>query len=65
MSRSADAVDVHAHFFPESFLKVIADHGAVFGASIDRRLKAMNRQGVGVHALSFAVPGTARRLLRL
>jgi aminocarboxymuconate-semialdehyde decarboxylase len=83
VSRSADAVDVHAHFFPESYLKVIAQHGDVFGASIDRssakgpvivmagtrtppldasywdldrRLKAMDRQGVGVHALSLTAP---------
>ena len=29
-------VDVHAHFFPESYLEVIDDAGAAFGARVDR-----------------------------
>jgi aminocarboxymuconate-semialdehyde decarboxylase len=31
-----DAIDVHAHFFPERYLDLIARDGAAFGASIDR-----------------------------
>ena len=76
-------VDVHAHFFPESFIRVIEEGGASFGASVDRsnpkgpvlvvggsrtapldarywdlglRIKAMNRQGVAVQALSLTAP---------
>lgn len=76
-------VDVHAHFFPESFIRVIEEAGASFGASVDRsnpkgpmlvvggsrtapldarywdlglRIKAMNRQGVAVQALSLTAP---------
>src|SRR2546427_6164008 len=30
------AVDIHAHFFPESFLRVIEEHGEPFGARVDR-----------------------------
>src|SRR3989475_12163021 len=30
------AVDIHAHFFPESFLRVIEEHGQPFGARVDR-----------------------------
>src|SRR3989454_11554489 len=30
------AVDIHAHFFPESFLPVIEEHGGPFGARVDR-----------------------------
>jgi aminocarboxymuconate-semialdehyde decarboxylase len=78
-----DAIDIHAHFFPESFLKVIADDAGAFGVSVDRsnpkgpaivmggartppldasywdldrRLKAMDRLGVGLHALSLTAP---------
>src|SRR6266478_2475972 len=29
-------IDVHAHFFPESFIRVIEEAGASFGASVDR-----------------------------
>jgi aminocarboxymuconate-semialdehyde decarboxylase len=31
-----DAIDVHAHFFPERYLDLIAREGAAFGASVDR-----------------------------
>ena len=30
------AVDIHAHFYPEAFLKVIDEEGATFGARVDR-----------------------------
>ncbi|HWN93135.1 MAG TPA: amidohydrolase, partial [Verrucomicrobiae bacterium] len=76
-------IDVHAHFFPESFIRLVEEAGAPFGAGIDRgnpqgpvimfgasrtapleprfidldlRLRSMNRQGVGVQALSLTVP---------
>src|SRR5882724_10457405 len=76
-------IDVHAHFFPESFIRVIEESGASFGASVDRsnpkgpvlvvgssrtapldarywdlglRIRAMNRQGVAVQALSLTAP---------
>jgi aminocarboxymuconate-semialdehyde decarboxylase len=79
-----DAIDVHAHFFPESFLRLIEVEGASNGARIertprgpvivvdgmpgtglsldptywdlDRRVRAMTRQGVQVHALSLTAP---------
>jgi aminocarboxymuconate-semialdehyde decarboxylase len=76
-------VDVHAHFFPEAFIRVMEQSGASFGAGVDRssargpvlyvgaartppleahywdlrlRLKAMNRSGVAVQALSLTAP---------
>lgn len=91
-------IDIHSHFFPEAFLRLIEQEGASAGARIDRsspggvkiviggtstgvldsrywdlaaRLRAMNRQGVAIQALSltvpmvhFAEPGLARRLAR-
>ena len=30
------AIDIHAHFFPESFLRVVETDGARFGGSVDR-----------------------------
>ena len=83
MARALDAVDIHAHFFPERYLDLIDRAGRAFGASIDRtdargpaivvrgsrtppldatywdvdrRRRAMDRQRVGVHALSLTVP---------
>src|SRR5215470_12993893 len=29
-------VDVHAHYFPESFIRIIEESGGTFGASVDR-----------------------------
>ena len=79
------AADIHAHFYPEAFLRVIDDHGAPFGARVDRsnpkgpaitgggfagppldasywdldrRVRAMDRAGVQLHALSLTVPMT-------
>jgi aminocarboxymuconate-semialdehyde decarboxylase len=76
-------IDIHSHFFPESYLRLIEKEGASVGARIDRsnpngvaivingtptpplgpaywdleaRLKAMNRTGVGVQALSLTAP---------
>jgi aminocarboxymuconate-semialdehyde decarboxylase len=77
------AIDIHSHFFPERYLKLIEVEGAASGARLDRsdprgvrivlasgptavlnpsywdldlRVKAMNRQGVGVQALSLTSP---------
>ena len=77
------AIDIHAHFFPESFLHVIEEHGAPFGARVDRanpkgpaiaaggvtgppldatywdldrRVRAMDKAGVQIHALSLTTP---------
>jgi aminocarboxymuconate-semialdehyde decarboxylase len=33
---AARAVDIHAHFFPEAYLRVIEDAGAAFDARVDR-----------------------------
>lgn len=79
----ADAVDVHAHFFPERFLALVEREGERAGARVDRsnpagpvlvvkgaatppldaaywdldrRTRAMDRAGIGVHALSLTVP---------
>jgi aminocarboxymuconate-semialdehyde decarboxylase len=32
----AIAIDTHAHFFPESYIKLIADHGSHCGAAVTR-----------------------------
>jgi aminocarboxymuconate-semialdehyde decarboxylase len=77
------AIDVHSHFFPESYLKLIDAEGGAASARLDRsnpqglsivirggstpplgpaywdldlRLKAMNRSGVAVQALSLTAP---------
>jgi aminocarboxymuconate-semialdehyde decarboxylase len=77
-------IDIHAHYFPESYLELIAKHGARCGATITgdasgarfiqvglllrtgpitppfidlgERLKAMDAQGVTMHALSLTQP---------
>ena len=36
MARAADAIDIHAHYFPERYLELIDRAGAPFGASVDR-----------------------------
>lgn len=77
------AIDVHAHFFPDAFLKLVEEAGATFRAGVDRsnprgpilvvgagrtppldptyydldrRVRAMDRQGVGTQALSLTTP---------
>jgi aminocarboxymuconate-semialdehyde decarboxylase len=76
-------VDVHAHFFPEAFLELVATDGEAAGGHVDRsnakgpslrvagaqtpplhptywdldlRVRAMDRAGVEVHALSLTTP---------
>lgn len=76
-------IDVHAHFFPESYLRLIDDEGGAANARLDRsnpkgisivingrptppltpaywdldlRIKAMNRTGIAVQALSLTAP---------
>ena len=83
MARAVDAIDIHAHYFPERYLDLIERAGAASGASVDRsnakgpslvthgsrtppldatywdldkRRRAMDRQGVAVHALSLTAP---------
>ena len=36
MAKAVDAIDIHAHYFPERYLDLIARAGAASGASIDR-----------------------------
>jgi len=80
----APTIDIHAHYFPESYIKLIADHGKRCGATVvadvsgarfiqvglllrtgpitapfidlGERLKAMDQQGVKMHALSLTQP---------
>jgi aminocarboxymuconate-semialdehyde decarboxylase len=78
----APVIDIHAHFVPEGFLRLIEAEGGAHGASLrsgpdgpfimlgqvpigpitpayhdlDRRLRAMDGQGVAVHALSLMPP---------
>jgi len=76
-------IDTHAHYFPQSYIDLIAQHGSRVGASVveangatfiqvglnlrtgpitrafidlDARLKLMEAQGVGMHALSLTQP---------
>lgn len=77
-------IDTHAHFFPESYIRLIAEHGKRCGATVvtdssgatfiqvglllrtgpitadfmdfDERIRIMDRQGVGMHALSLTQP---------
>jgi len=78
----AATVDIHAHFVPEAYLRLVETDGEPFGLrlrsspeghlimsaevpigpitphyyDLDLRLKAMNAQGVRVHALSLMPP---------
>lgn len=76
-------IDTHAHYFPQSYIDLIAKHGHRVGASVveangatfiqvglnlrtgpitrtfidlDERIKLMDAQGVGMHALSLTQP---------
>ena len=77
-------IDTHAHYFPQSYIDLIAAHGKRCGATVtvddkgvtfiqvglhlrtgpithtfidlDERLKIMDQQGVGMHALSLTQP---------
>ncbi len=75
-------IDIHAHFVPEGFLRIIEEDGEAFGLRLSRglngpmilvgeipigpitayyhdlglRLKAMDAQGVTIHALSLMPP---------
>ena len=77
-------IDTHVHFFPESYIRLIAEHGKRCGATVvtdaagatfiqvglllrtgpitapfmdfNERLAIMDRQGVGMHALSLTQP---------
>lgn len=77
------AIDIHAHYFPEAYLRAVESRGEAFGVTLDRsdpagpaikvgavlgghlrrefydleaRLRAMDRAGVQVHALSLTFP---------
>ena len=68
MSRNLH-VDIHAHFYPEAYLKLLSEEGAhlLKGRSplpldpwftdLDARRKEMDRQGVQVHVLSLTPGG--------
>ena len=76
-------IDTHAHYFPQSYIDLVAKHGGRVGTSVveangatfiqvglnlrtgpitpefidlDKRLKLMDAQGVGMHALSLTQP---------
>ena len=77
-------IDTHAHYFPQSYIDLIAQHGKRCGTTVtvddkgvtfiqvglhlrtgpitrtfidlDERLKIMDKQGVGMHALSLTQP---------
>jgi aminocarboxymuconate-semialdehyde decarboxylase len=80
--RMTPTIDIHAHFVPEGYLRMIETEGEAYGVhlrsgangpmilvgqaaigpisahyhDLDLRLRAMNRQGVAVHALSLNPP---------
>jgi aminocarboxymuconate-semialdehyde decarboxylase len=83
MPASIKTIDTHAHYFPQSYIDLVAKHGPRVGASVvevngatfiqvglnlrtgpitstfidlDERLKLMDAQGVGMHALSLTQP---------
>jgi aminocarboxymuconate-semialdehyde decarboxylase len=76
-------IDTHAHYFPQSYIDLVAKHGNGVGTTVtetngatfiqvglnlrtgpitrtfidlDKRLKLMDAQGVGMHALSLTQP---------
>lgn len=83
MKPPIQTIDTHAHYFPQTYIDLIARHGNRVGATVseangatfiqvglslrtgpitrtfidlDERLKIMDAQGVGMHALSLTQP---------
>ena len=83
MTPSVKTIDTHAHYFPQSYIDLVAKHGNRVGATVveangatfiqvglnlrtgpitstfidlDERLRLMDAQGVGMHALSLTQP---------
>jgi aminocarboxymuconate-semialdehyde decarboxylase len=83
MAPPIQTIDTHAHYFPQTYIDLIARHGNRVGATVseangatfiqvglslrtgpitrtfidlDERLKIMDAQGVGMHALSLTQP---------
>jgi aminocarboxymuconate-semialdehyde decarboxylase len=84
MNPPIPTIDTHAHYFPQSYIDLIAQHGKRCGTTVtvddkgvtfiqvglllrtgpitrtfidlDERLKIMDQQGVGMHALSLTQP---------
>jgi aminocarboxymuconate-semialdehyde decarboxylase len=84
MSTKLKTIDTHAHYFPQTYVDLIAKYGKRCGATVitddrgltfiqvglllrtgpivrefidlDARLKIMDRQGLGMHALSLTQP---------
>lgn len=84
MAPPIQTIDTHAHYFPQSYIDLIAKHGRRCGTTVtvddhgvtfiqvglllrtgpitrtfidlDERLKIMDQQGVGMHALSLTQP---------
>ena len=84
MAPPIQTIDTHAHYFPQSYIDLIAQHGKRCGTTVtvddkgvtfiqvglllrtgpitrtfidlDERLKIMDQQGVGMHALSLTQP---------
>ena len=84
MNPPIQTIDTHAHYFPQSYIDLIAQHGKRCGTTVtvddkgvtfiqvglhlrtgpitrtfidlDERLKIMDSQGVGMHALSLTQP---------
>jgi hypothetical protein len=54
-------VDVHSHFFPESYLKVIEDAGAPFSARVDRSNPKRPSIVIGPTRICAASPTTRSR----
>jgi aminocarboxymuconate-semialdehyde decarboxylase len=84
MAPPMQTIDTHAHYFPQTYIDLIAQHGKRCGTTVtvddkgvtfiqvglllrtgpitrtfidlDERLKIMDQQGVGMHALSLTQP---------